>query len=907
MDQLEQVSVLQQQGRFAEALTLVESARVTYQDRQEAEVLRCELSERLGRYALARGIAERIISLNGLAPARRARCECILGLIDTDEGNTDRAQMHFQRSIAAAHTAKNLHLSCVSQLRLVVLLADKSGHLAVAPLLSQVRADVTRLGNAVVSATLHILMGAMETRRGLLVNGVRHTRLGLRLLGEHEDLWLAAVAENTLVAAALMRSDIAGGIEIARSALEKAERSGAAAMRRATLANLGNLLHRQGHYETALTCFEKARAILATCGERDNATLDSMALSLLAQGRIDDAVQTLQTIDQGVSTPADWLLYGNRHSRLTRTLVLLRHGRVNEALVEANNVLKMSAAVGDHFLHDAACILRADIFRRLARTDDFLRALEEIVPSLQTGEPRLYARYLELLICEFSLRSDGGYAEQLLRRARQIYTVLQDIPGKAALDEKWNEVTKSRNQSRCPTRSRDRSHLLFLQNVAALLLHAGRPELVATGLVAILEDAGAIVSAAAVSRGSDESLETLAAFGAPGEADAALSERVFAIGTARGRAVEVRIQLRTDIESIAAVNAVTLLLGTIRDLERAHAEREERLTLWPLEEVPQDGDQTVVLGQLSEVMSIARKVAAVNVNVLITGESGTGKEILARAVHRYSARVDKPFVPFNCAAIPREMLESQLFGHRRGAFTGADRDNPGVIRAARDGTLFLDEIGELSIELQPKLLRFLESGEISPLGDPTLQTVDVRILAATNANLEQLVQQGRFREDLFYRLNVIRLSVPPLRERRDEIPALVHHFVGRAAQEFGKARVRLALETMEHLIVYPWPGNVRQLNNELRRMVALAESDTVLGPSALSKEILRATPRIPRGSGDPEISVPLGEKLLPTLSRVEREMIKAALKTNEGKVEAAARALGISRKGLYLKRQRLGL
>ena len=149
--------------------------------------------------------------------------------------------------------------------------------------------------------------------------------------------------------------------------------------------------------------------------------------------------------------------------------------------------------------------------------------------------------------------------------------------------------------------------------------------------------------------------------------------------------------------------------------------------------------------------------------------------------------------------------------------------------------------------------------------------------------------------------------MPPLRERRDEIPALVHHFVARAAQEFGKARVRLAQETMEHLIVYPWPGNVRQLNNELRRMVALAESDTVLGPSALSKEISarrRACHARKRRSGD---SVPLGEKLLPTLSRVEREMIRAALKTNEGKVEAAARALGISRKGLYLKRQRLGL
>ena len=329
--------------------------------------------------------------------------------------------------------------------------------------------------------------------------------------------------------------------------------------------------------------------------------------------------------------------------------------------------------------------------------------------------------------------------------------------------------------------------------------------------------------------------------------------------------------------------------------------------MWPLEEPIPSAEQAVVMGRLSVLMAEARRVAGTSVNVLITGESGTGKEIVARAIHRYSARADRPFLPFNCAAVPREMLESQLFGHRRGAFTGADRDNPGVIRAAGHGTLLLDEIGELSLELQPKLLRFLESGEISPLGDPSPMTVDVRIVAATNANLDQLVQEGRFREDLFYRLNVIRLTIPPLRERRDEIPALVHHFVARAAQEFRKARIRVAEETMEHLIVYAWPGNVRQLNNEVRRMVALAESDSTLKPSALSKDILRATPLPGRGNGAPEFAVPLHDKLQEALSRVEREMIKAALKTSDGRVDAAARALGISRKGLYLKRQRLGL
>jgi transcriptional regulator with PAS, ATPase and Fis domain len=441
-----------------------------------------------------------------------------------------------------------------------------------------------------------------------------------------------------------------------------------------------------------------------------------------------------------------------------------------------------------------------------------------------------------------------------------------------------------------------------------MMLHAGRPELIATGLVAILADAGGVVSAAAVSRAADGEPETLAACGAsPEPADkTGLTERTFQIGSARNRAVEVTVTIRPDLEAIATVNAVTLLLGTIRDLERGHAEREERLTLWPLEDPPPDGEQAIIMGRMSEVMSFARRVARTNVSVLITGESGTGKEILARAIHRYSARAEKPFVPFNCAAIPREMLESQLFGHRRGAFTGAERDSPGVIRAARGGTLLLDEIGELGPELQPKLLRFLESGEISPLGEPAPLTVDVRIVAATNANLEQLVQEGRFREDLFYRLNVIRLTIPPLRERRDEIPALVHHFAGRAAQEFGKGRVRVAEETMEQLLLYPWPGNVRQLNNELRRMVALAEPDATLTPSALSQDILRATPSA-HAQNSAEIAVTLTEKLIPALSRIEREMIKAALTTNAGKVDAAARALGISRKGLYLKRQRLGL
>jgi transcriptional regulator with PAS, ATPase and Fis domain len=363
-----------------------------------------------------------------------------------------------------------------------------------------------------------------------------------------------------------------------------------------------------------------------------------------------------------------------------------------------------------------------------------------------------------------------------------------------------------------------------------------------------------------------------------------------------------------DLDAVATVNAAALLVRSLQQLQTARAEFEERATIWPANDVPVSGDGRVIAGHMREMMTFAQRVANTNVTVLIVGESGTGKEILARAIHDCSSRAKKPFVPVNCASIPRELLESQLFGHRRGAFTGADRDQPGFIRAARDGTLFLDEIGELSWELQPKLLRFLESGEIAPLGEATPQSVNVRVVAATNTKLETLVCEGKFREDLFYRLNVVRLALGPLRERRDEIPGLVRHFVMRAAAEFEKGHLDVADETMERLLVYRWPGNVRQLQNEIRRMVALADPNTVLGPELISDDILGALPVLrPATGSDGEVIVSLDEKLPAALARVERALIANALRDHAGSVDSAAKALGISRKGLYLKRQRLGL
>jgi DNA-binding NtrC family response regulator len=425
--------------------------------------------------------------------------------------------------------------------------------------------------------------------------------------------------------------------------------------------------------------------------------------------------------------------------------------------------------------------------------------------------------------------------------------------------------------------------------------------------VYLLGRTASVVSARAVSTGGDTPVQVLAAAG-DGAADAPGDIRRLSVGFDRDRPVDLELTVKPDLESHATVNAVRLLLTTVQDLERARAEREERLSLWPADDDPGEPGHAVASGRMRELMTYARRIAATHVSVFITGESGTGKEIIARSIHHNSDRADRPFIPFNCTAVPRDMLESQLFGHRRGAFTGAERDHPGMIGAARDGTLFLDEIGELGIDLQPKLLRFLESGEVCPVGESTPFSINVRIIAATNANVEDLVQQGRFREDLFYRLNVFRLKVPPLRERRDEIPPLVHHFVARSSAEFHKRDVRVSEETMEHLLLCRWPGNVRQLQNEIRRMVALAEPNAVLTPDDLSEDVfnLRLASRSV-GPNDLEMIVRLKDKLLPTVAKIEREMIRIALRDHSANLDDAARALGISRKGLYLKRQRLGL
>jgi DNA-binding NtrC family response regulator len=345
-------------------------------------------------------------------------------------------------------------------------------------------------------------------------------------------------------------------------------------------------------------------------------------------------------------------------------------------------------------------------------------------------------------------------------------------------------------------------------------------------------------------------------------------------------------------------------------LERAREEERSRAALWPADPVEDQGDAIFLAEEMQTLLATTRRIAVTNVPVLITGETGTGKEVLARTIHACSNRSSATFLPFNCASTPRDMLDSQLFGHRRGAFTGAAEHFPGVIRAAAGGTLFLDEIGDTGLDVQPKLLRFLESSEVHPIGETQPARVDVRVIVATNADLEGLVRDGRFREDLFYRLSIVRLHLPPLRERRVEIPTLANHYLRKHALEYKKGDLRLSEDAMEYLMLYRWPGNVRQLANEMRRLAALAETSAVMMPEHLSPEITalrRTVPASERGIEPTEVVVRLDQPMAAAVRHLEQAMLQYALKKCDGRIEDTATMLGLSRKGLYLKRQRFGI
>ncbi len=308
---------------------------------------------------------------------------------------------------------------------------------------------------------------------------------------------------------------------------------------------------------------------------------------------------------------------------------------------------------------------------------------------------------------------------------------------------------------------------------------------------------------------------------------------------------------------------------------------------------------------MERVFSLISSVAPTASTVLITGESGTGKELVAKAIHYNSPRRDRPFVVVDCGTLPDELIESELFGHKRGAFTGAVSDKKGLLEEADGGTLFFDEIGNLPLALQSKLLRVLQEKEFRPIGAKKTIHIDVRFIAATNRDLKRMVEEGTFREDLFYRLNIFPIHIPPLRERKDDIPLLAYHFLKKYSEELGKEVNSITAEAMKKLISHNWPGNVRELENIIQRAILITQNSTIKAEDISLLEEATTTTVVPRKLEElKELKKALREK---SVEDVERMFVLEALRRNEWNVSRAARDVGMKRPNFHALMKKYGI
>jgi DNA-binding NtrC family response regulator len=355
------------------------------------------------------------------------------------------------------------------------------------------------------------------------------------------------------------------------------------------------------------------------------------------------------------------------------------------------------------------------------------------------------------------------------------------------------------------------------------------------------------------------------------------------------------------------VSPPQLIVAAARALERKHLIDLTRRLRSELETRHRIGNVICSSPKMRKVMQLVAKVAPANSTVLITGETGTGKDVIARAIHYNSPRRDAPFVVADCASLSESLLESELFGHVRGAFTGAVRDRKGLAETARGGTLFLDEISTISPQLQGALLRLIQEHEIRPVGSDKTVSVDVRVIAATNRELADLVREGLFRDDLFYRLSVFEIKLPPLRERREEIPLLAHHFVKRLSAELGKDIDLITPQAMSLLEAHDWPGNVRELENVIERAVLLADARAI-GPEAIPIDV--------ENVAAPWVNVPNDAKALveakkelrsEAVERLERLFVLKALKSAGWSVSNAARTVGMQRPNFHALMRKYGI
>jgi DNA-binding NtrC family response regulator/tetratricopeptide (TPR) repeat protein len=772
--------------------------------------------------------------------------------------------------------------------------------------LTKLRELAARVGDARSLCGLHLAVARLEGIRGRFFSARHHLQLARALAERHTNEALRCSVD--LVSASV--ETIAGNLRQCRSlALQCLGRARTAALARYILAatsNLGVASLYLGQVSGARRHLERVLQFTDEITYIKTGSLDSLAQLELYEGNLDRCAQLIDDCSR-VSKPhrvpsRSW--YDLAH-QITRCAYHERLGdwdRIVEICDDADTEVSRRQYKA---VRTALLCAKARALTRLGRRAQADRVLAQAVKACPRGAvDSLIVLEGSRAICA-AIHGDRSAAALHFDRSLAACRANGHKYHEAWIERQRDELSRTTLAVAAahPTLDVTRTALV-LTDVAAILGAGHSIDLLTHRIVSILE-ATPVGARLDIQRVSNCAFRPEPSTSSDLDGDGTFSIRL------RGSDRKITIRA-TDVRSIDEIS----LLKSVADLVQAAVNRtaeaeneDDDQNLWPRTVTPGGEDAVFRSPRMIEIVKIATRLASTELPILLTGETGTGKEVIARLIHDNSRVKRGPFVPFNSSTVPHELVESQLFGHRRGAFTGASDSFLGLIRTAERGTLFLDEIGDLGVASQPKLLRFLESGEIQPLGDTQTYRVRVRLVSATNADVDAMVEQGRFRRDLVYRIGGARLHLPPLRERKDEIPAFASLFLTRHAIECERTGLRLGDDFIAALLLYDWPGNIRELSNEIRRVVAMATNGSTLSSADLLPEIARRWHA--RSSSDtapareaPVVQIRLGQTLGDAISQLEQEFIERAMIASGGRFTEAAKLLGVSRKGLFLKRRR---
>jgi DNA-binding NtrC family response regulator/tetratricopeptide (TPR) repeat protein len=952
-----------EQGRGPEAVqALAPLLRSAVLSREDELAIRSSLAE---AWLLHDDIEQAATSLgrtpetfrDTVSPARLAALWRLHGRIAFLRGDQSRAIGHQGRALKYAEAAHDSRAIGLAHYELALCYRQVGDTAIVREHLTKAASALHAAGDPRHLALVHSLSGISLAQLG------RYTE-AMAALRQAERLAVRAGADDVLATVCGNQANVWTIEHRYDQALALAERSvtlheshGSGHGLAVALASLGQICVRLGDLDRAQDALHRALAVRTPIQfhETAGAVHDTLAQIHLIQGHYDAAREALEHARETYGA------YGRQTShwydwsvRVLLARLALRRGASDEAMTLADETIDAGAPPFDALQATLIAAEALAIGGRLDQAETRLaRAAEKLDPR---SAPATWAEYLRLrgVVHEQRHRTSEAYHDyaqsatlldllgegyqaalsrlatgRLLARAGARELALRQLDAAAAVFRRLRaarDIADTEAALRMLDGSLDLDSQIAQPDADDALVRrmveaAELPELLDAETAATLHEAGGMpvvvylnttagVTIVAAAGADDQSAHRYA----HGAVDGTLTSQSSTLVEPLGRSVN-------GVRGVVVVSDRSIPYAVERRLRMLAAVARQGFALCAARQrsdapEAQQGDKALeplLPGFLSASPAMNRVVEQIqrlqgnDLTVLITGESGTGKELVARAIHVGSHRSGALFLPYNCTTTGRDLADSQLFGHRRGAFTGAVSDHPGLIRSAAGGTLFLDEIGDLSIEVQPKLLRFLEQSEIMPVGDARPVKVDVRVVAATNADLEQRVAEGRFREDLYYRLGVIRIHVPPLRERREEVPHLATFFLREAAERFGKPDVTLGSGVLDRFTQYWWPGNVRQLKNEVQRAVAMSAPGQVIDTGHLSPEITAA--RLPElGSAVTGRRASLaGRTLAAVVEEVERDAIQNALNEAAGNISEAARLLGLTRRGLYLKLRRLRL